>query len=227
MCKISQIEVYNSLCNYDFICISGTYFDSSIFEEDRNFQLNGYHPIRADYPSNTKTGGVCIYHKESLGVCLVKLSNLSQCIVCEVFLQNCKGYTDVVYRSPSKDNIEFENFLPDFDGLLGKTASSNSFFTITLDDFNARFSSWWKKDKTTTEGTHLEALTSLHSLDQLISEPAHILSNSSSSINLIFTNQPSLVGNCGTHSTLNTKCHQQITDCKLNLNIDQCRITKR
>ena len=25
--------------------------------------------------------------------------------------------------------------------------------------------------------------------------------------------------NCGTHSTLNTKCHNQITYCKLNLNI--------
>ena len=63
MCKISQIEVYNSLCNYEFICISGTYFDSSILEEDRNFQLNGYPPIRADHPNNTKTGGACIYHE--------------------------------------------------------------------------------------------------------------------------------------------------------------------
>ena len=142
-------------------------------------------------------------------------------------MPNCKGYTDVVYRSPSKDNIEFENFLPDFDGLLGKTASSNSLFTVTLDNFNARFLSWWKKDKTTTEGTHLEALTSLNSFDQLISEPTHILSNSSSGINLIFTNQPNLEVNCDTHSTLNTKCHRQITHCKLNLNIDQCRTTKK
>ena len=86
MCKISQIEAYNSLCNYDFICISETYFDSSILEGDRNFQLNAYHLIRADHPSNTKRGGVCIYHKESLGVCLVKLSNLSQCIILQSFL---------------------------------------------------------------------------------------------------------------------------------------------
>ena len=28
MCKISQIKAYNSLYNYDFICISETYFDS-------------------------------------------------------------------------------------------------------------------------------------------------------------------------------------------------------
>ena len=70
ICKISQIEVCNSLYNYDFIFISETYFDSSVLEGDRNFQLSGYHHIRADHPSNTKRRGVCIYHKESLGVCL-------------------------------------------------------------------------------------------------------------------------------------------------------------
>ena len=219
MCKISQIEAYNSLYNYDSICISETFFDPSILEEDQNFQLNGYQLIRADHPSNTKRGGVCIYHKESLVVRLVKLSSLSQRIVCEVFLQNCKGYIGIVYKSPSQDNIEFESFLSEFDELLSKTTSSTSLFTITLGDFNARSSTWRKEDETTTEGTHLEALTSLHNFGQLISELTHILSNSSSCIDLIFTNQPNLVVSCGTYSTLNTNCHHQITHCKLNLSI--------
>ena len=219
MCKISQIKAYNSLYNYDFICISETFFDSSILEGDRNFLLNRYQLIRADHPSNTNRGGVCIYHQEYLGVRLVKLSNLSQHIVCEVFLQNYKGYIGVVYRSPSQDNIEFESFLSDFDELLSKTASSNSLFLIILGDFNVRSSTRWKEDKTKTEGTHLEAHTSLHNFDQLVSEPTHILSNSSSCIDLIFTNQHNLVVNCGTHSALNTKCHHQITYCKPNLSI--------
>ena len=119
----------------------------------------------------------------------------------------------------SQDNIEFESFLSDFDEFLSKTASSNYLFTIILGDFNAISSTWRKEDKTATESTHLEALTSLHNFDQLISEPTHILSNSSSCIDLIFTNQPNLVVYCGTHSTLNTKCHHQIMHCKLNLSI--------
>ena len=188
---MSQIEAYNSLYNCNFICISETYFDSSILEGNRNFQLNGYHLIRADHPSNTKRRGVCIYHRKSLGVGLLKVSNLSQCIVCEVFLHNCKGYIGVVYRSPSQDNIELESFLSEFDELLSKTTSSNSLFTIILGDFNGRSSCWWKEDKTTTEGIHLQALTSLHNFDQLISESTHILSNSSFCIDLIFTNQSS------------------------------------
>ena len=91
-------------------------------------------------------------------------------------------------------------------------------FTIILGEFNARSSSWWKKDKTAGEGTYLEALTSLHNFDQLILESTHILSHSSSCNDLIFTNQPNLVVKCGSYFTLNTKCHHQITH-KLNLNI--------
>ena len=123
----------------------------------------------------------------------------------------CKGYIGVVYRSPSQDSTEFENFLSDFDELLSKTASTNSLFTITLGNFSARSSSWWKEDKTKREGTHLEALTSLENFHQLISEPTHLLPHSNSYTDLIFTDQPNLVVNCGTHPSLNPKCHLQIT----------------
>ena len=142
----------------------------------------------------------------------MKSSNLSQCIISEVFLQNCKGYIGIVSKSPSQDNVEFENFLSEF-------ASSNSLFTIILRGFNRTSSSWWKKDKT-TEGTYLEALTSLHNFEELLSEPTHILSHFCSCIDLIFTNQPNLVVNWGTNSTLNTKYHDQMTHCILNLNIE-------
>ena len=130
---------------------------------------------------------------------------------CEVFLQNCKGYIGIIYRPRSLDNSEFEHFLSDFDELLCKTASSNSLFTIILGDFDAIYSSWGREDKTTAEGTHLEDLRPLHNFDQIIPEPTHILSHSSSCIDLFFTNQSSLVINCGTHSTLNNKYHHRIT----------------
>ena len=93
-------------------------------------------------------------------------------------------------------------------------------FTLILGDFNVRSSSWWKKHKITAEGTHVEAHISLHNFHQLISEPAHLLPQSNSCIDLIFTDQPNLVVNYGTHASLNFKCHHQITHCKLNLNIE-------
>ena len=62
-----------------------------------------------------------------------------------------------------------------------------------------------KKDKTTAEGIHLEALTSWHNFHKLVSECTHLLPQSNSCIDLIFTDQPNLVVNCGTHVSLNSK----------------------
>ena len=151
-------------------------------------------------------------------VCEVKLPKLSQRVIYEVFLRNYKGYNGIVSRSPREDNTEFKNFLTDFHEILSKTVSTSSLFTI-LCDFNARSSSWWKEDKTTVEGTHLEVLTSLHNFHQLISEPTQLLPHSISCTDLIFTDQPKLVVNNRTLSSLNSKSHHLITRCKL-LNIE-------
>ena len=71
--NVNSLQDYNSLFNHDFIFISETYFDSSVIERNRSFQLNGYDLLRADHPNNIKRGGVCIYYKESLCVREVKL----------------------------------------------------------------------------------------------------------------------------------------------------------
>ena len=74
-----------------------------------------------------------------------------------------------------------------------------------------------EKDKATAEGTHVETLTSLYNFHQLISKSTRLLLESNSCIDLTFTDQPNLVVNCGTHASLNSKCHHQITHFKLNL----------
>ena len=59
--KLSQLEAYNSVCKHDFICISETFFDSSIQERDKNIQMDGYNLLRADHPSKSRRGGICIF----------------------------------------------------------------------------------------------------------------------------------------------------------------------
>ena len=108
--KITQLEEYNSLYKHDFICMSETYFDWSILEGDSSFQFDGYKVIRADHPSNTKRGGVCIYYKESLSVRALNLTSITECIICEVSIQNCKGYIGVIYRSLSQNTANSKNF---------------------------------------------------------------------------------------------------------------------
>ena len=69
------------------------------------------------------------------------------------------------------------------------------------------------------ERTRLDSLVSTHGFHQLISKPTHILQNSLSCNDLIFTDQPSLVVDSGVHPKLHENCHHQITYCKLNLKI--------
>ena len=52
---------------------------------------------------------------------------------------------------------------------------------------------WWHHDITTTEGNQLETTTTICGLQQLIDELTHICKNSSSCIDLIFTNSQALL----------------------------------
>ena len=81
--KVLALTAYNSTYKYDFICISETFLDSSFESDDKDLILDGYNLIQSDQSSDTKRGGVCIYYKESLTVCLVDITSLPECLVCE------------------------------------------------------------------------------------------------------------------------------------------------
>ena len=57
-------------------------------------------------------------------------------------------------------------------------------------------------------------------MKQVITEPRYILENSSSCIDLIFSNQPNLLMDCGVHPSLHSKCQHQIIYSKLNLKME-------
>ena len=48
MQEIFLFEADNIIHKYDFICISETYFDSSIKTDDNSIRINGYELIRTD-----------------------------------------------------------------------------------------------------------------------------------------------------------------------------------
>ena len=74
---------------------------------------------------------------------------------------------------------------------------------------------------TTTEGIQQpETTATIYGLQQLIDEPNHNRKNSSSCIDLIFTNQPNLIVNRGTHPSLHENCHHQITFAKARLRLE-------
>ena len=64
--KLSLLPAYISINKVDIICLSETSLDSGISSADFNLELPGYNLVRANNPTNTKRGGVCIYYQNSL-----------------------------------------------------------------------------------------------------------------------------------------------------------------
>ena len=103
--------------------------------------------------------------------------------------------------------------------MLGDILSFNPDISIILGDFNARSKKWWVGDNQTSEGSQIDSLTTSYGFRQIILEPTHILKNSSSCIDQIFTDQPSLITESGTHPSLHLNCHHKIIHCKIDLKI--------
>ena len=195
----------------DIIRLYKTYFlDSSVPYDDPRLNLCGYKLVRADNLRNNKTGGVGIYFKETLAIRPVPTNSLKECLLLEIFIGNKRGFVLSLYRSPSQSQEEFYDLLFSLDQLLSKMISQNPIFLLVTGDFNARNSSWWKNDCLTREGNEIESLTYSYGLTQLITDPTHILQNSFSCIDLIFTNQPNFVIDNGVHPSLHPNCCHQI-----------------
>ena len=64
--KVSLLNAYITIYNYDFICLSETYLNSSILSDDNNLEIPRYDLIREDHPPSGKWGGVCTYYRNSL-----------------------------------------------------------------------------------------------------------------------------------------------------------------
>ena len=201
--KLSLLTAYNSALIYDLICLTETYLDSTV--HPNNLLINGYKLVRSDHPDNVKRGGVCLYFRENWTLQLVDTPYIEQCILCEINIQNITGYVTVTYRSPSQFSNESEEFLVNFDKLLNQVNMHKSSFAAILGDFNTR--SW------SYEGSHIDSLTATYGFHQLISDPTHVLPNSSSCIDLIFTDS-------GVHPTLHGNCHHQIIFSKFYLIIE-------
>ena len=85
--------------------------------------------------------------------------------------------------------------------------------------FNTKSNLWFMVNKAAIERSKIDGNTSTFGLQQIINEPADIIGDSSSSIDLIFSLQPNLVMESGVHSSLHPDYHHQITYAKFNLRI--------
>ena len=213
--KLALLQGYISSNKVDILCLSETFLNPNISCDDSNLQLPGSDLIRADHPSNTKRGGVCIYYRNLLPLKLINIHYLNECVSFEIKLGE-KIYNLVsLYRSPNQSEDDFENFCNNFD----LTSATNPFSIFDIGDFNAKSSNWYTGDTTTSEGSKIENISFQFGLQQVINEPNHIQGQSVSCINLIFSSQPNWVMSSGIILALHQICYHQIIFAKFSIKV--------
>ena len=114
---------------------------------------------------------------------------------------------------------QFHDFLANLEINLDDSLNSNPFVTTAIGDFNGKTCKWSEGDRSTIEGSKIDFVTSQFGLSQIIKELTHILKNSSSCINLIFTTQPNMVLESGDYNSLHQNYHHQILFAQFNLKV--------
>ena len=113
--KLSLLRAYLYTHKFDVICISETYVDSYV----------GYTLIRANYPSNTKRGGACLYCRHSLVFRLLNIQYLVECINFEISFAGKICNFISLYCSPSQSHDVFETFADNLELNLDTIAEKN------------------------------------------------------------------------------------------------------
>ena len=171
------------------MCLSETFLDSSIPNVDNRINIAGYSLLRADHPSNTKKGGVCVYYKDFLPLIRkFEITDLKECLVTEITVENEKWFLTCLYRLPSQNCDQFSYFCKDHHALVSLVISIlNAQNGIRL----IKICSWRNTAYTTTVV-----------YSQLINKAIHCGNGSSSCIYLIFTFNTNLVTDLGVDPTL-------------------------
>ena len=134
-----MIQAYNTDQNFDIVCHSETFLNSSIQNDDHKLKIDCYDLIRSDYPSYSKKGGVCIYYKEHIHLIrLDDLRTLDNCLVTEIRSQSEKYLLTCAFRSLSQSQEELEIFCTNFDILLSQINDEFPLCSVVTGDFNTR-----------------------------------------------------------------------------------------
>ena len=176
--------------------------------------------MRADHPSNTKRGGVCLYYKEHLPIIRRDdISNLQECLVTEITVKNKRCFLTCLYRSPSQNSEQIQSFCDSFDILMNNINSLNPAISIITGDFNGKCSKWYSFDASDNIGKELDTIISTAGYSQIIDKPTHFTNNSSSCIDLIFTSNPSILVDSWIEKSLSNSCHHDFIYGKINFRV--------
>ncbi|MCG8113710.1 MAG: reverse transcriptase domain-containing protein [Candidatus Thiodiazotropha taylori] len=174
--KIDQIQA--ELSHFDVIALTETWLSHDI-SDDAIKILNYQDPFRKDRQTNNY-GGVLVYVRENIPCKRrheLEMPDL-ECIWLELKVKSRSVLFGLFYRPPSALQEVYDKIEQSIDLAL----DSNINDVVITGDFNLNYIDTVGKNK-------INQLFTQYSLAQIINEPTHFTENSSSLIDLLFTNQ--------------------------------------
>ena len=185
--------------------------------------MPGYKFHSCNHPDGNRSGGVGIFYKESLPLKIREDLSFNECIVCELIFGHKHIFFTILYRNPKDkaNSAEFKSFLENLENLHEKIKTQKPYAMSFTGDFNAHSQTWYLEGDTNPEGVALDTLFSDLNLTQMISEPTHIMRDTTNPtcIDLIVTDQPNLVLDSGVRDSLDVTVKHKIVFCKINFKI--------
>ena len=223
--KIALIEALQASENFDIFGVSESFLNDKTKKSD--LEIHGFFadPLRADCPdaNNHPKGGVCLYYRENLPLKHRKdLQLLDETIVCEINLdRNKKLFFILSYRSPSQDSAQTKSYFKKLEKIISNIKKENPAIIVLSGDLNARSPVLWSGElDENLAGKELAELITLGNLEQIIDEPTHMPSDSTSTcIDLIITSNPSAITDHGVLPSLDPRCKHHITHSQINFHV--------
>ena len=101
------LKAYITVHKLDIICLSETDLHSSARPDDDNLEITGYDIARADHPTDTKRGGVCIYYKKCQPLRVLNIIFLNECTNYELRIRGKTCNFVILCKSTSQSQKHF------------------------------------------------------------------------------------------------------------------------
>ena len=201
---------------FHVISLSETWLKAST--QNENISIENYSCFRKDRPVG-RGGGVCVYVLDSVP-CIHRQDIESNCstefLWIELQYSSYKVMFCVCYRPPGQNAESINTFLSDMQSSFDKIYSEQYDCIIITGDFNDRCVSWNDDHPSSELKNKLRDLVTFNNMFQLISQPTHYTKTSAHILDLIITDSPGYVTNCGTLDPLGDLHHVPVFG-KLNM----------
>ena len=198
-CKLD--EIYTTLVTdlkFDIIALTETWLTNN--HSDVDIAIEKYTCFRKDR-NNGRGGGLAVYVLNDLH-CKRRYDLEHGIIACEmlwleVYYGTHKILLGTCYRPPGQNGDEITYFLIDVQSCFDSIYSENPECIILTGDFNDRSVLFDEEHPTSELGVRLRDLIFQNNMFQLITEPTHFTDNSAYILDLMITDSPGYVKECG------------------------------